>query len=207
MNEIWNNAQNWELNWHGNCVNSYNEERKQLEYASLIGLKTSPTHRTPYTFDLEGKKILDIGSGPYSLLLKCRNFDAYTTVADPLMSSFPTWVRQRYQEHGLLMASCPAEELDKVLSADKFDEVWFYNVLEHTYNPEKIVKNALALGKIVRVFEWLNTPPNIGHPQTLTQENLDKWLGGVGKITKHQRGNIVATSYSGIFKGDLYEEA
>ena len=202
MNKTWNTAQEWELDWHGSCVNSFNEERKQLEYAELMGLKRSPTHKTPYTFDLHGKQILDVGSGPYSLLLKCRNFVG-STVTDPLMDKFPEWVRQRYKEHGLQTENVPGENI-KIEGS--YSEVWIYNVLEHTYNPEKIIKNAKAAGKIIRIFEWLDTPPNIGHPQVLRAEKLDKWLGGEGKVTEHKRGNTIAKSYSGVFKGDHYEE-
>jgi len=202
MDKTWKKAQEWELDWHGDCVNSFNEEKKQLEYASLMGLKTSPTHKTPYTFDMEGKTVLDIGGGAYSLLLKCRNLGE-SCVIDPLMNKYPHWVKDRYEIHGLKHTSVTGEnfEFNKV-----FDEVWFYNVLEHVYDPKKIIDNAKKYGKIVRVFEWLNTPPNIGHPQVLKSDKLDKWLGGEGKITEHKRGNTIATSYSGIFKGDNYEE-
>lgn len=202
MSDTWEKAQAWEREWHGSCVNSYNEERKQLEYAALMGLETTPTHKTPYNFDMEGKSILDLGGGAYSLLLKCVNFSE-AVVVDPLISKHPSWVRERYHNHGVMAISLPAEE---VKPSHIYDEVWFYNVLEHVYDPKAIVKNALKYGKIVRCFEWLDTPPNIGHPQTLTEENMNKWLGGEGKITLHKRGNTTAKSYSGIFKGKHYEE-
>jgi len=74
MQEIWQKAQKWEQEWHKNCVNSLNEEQKQIIYARKMGLVLSPTPKTPFNFDLKGKSILDIGGGPYSLLLKCVNF-------------------------------------------------------------------------------------------------------------------------------------
>lgn len=202
MDETWEKAQEWEASWHGTAVNSFNEELKQLEYAKLMGLKTSPTHKTPYNFDLGGKSILDIGGGAYSLLLKCENFSK-AVVVDPLMKKFPQWVRDRYEAHNLEHHDLPGEEL---LGKTIFDEVWFYNVLEHTYNPELICKNARKLGKAVRVFEWLDTPANIGHPQTLTEEKMDEWLGGKGKVQIIKRGGAVGKAYSGVFKGDSYEE-
>lgn len=201
---MWKKAQAWEKDWHGTCVNSLNEELKQLEYAKLMGLETSPTHKTPYNFDLKGKSVLDIGGGAYSLLLKCVNFNK-SVVADPLMGKYPEWVRDRYKTHNINVTSDLGEKLG-YFKEGFFDEVWFYNVLEHVYDPKKVVDHALRLGKIVRVFEWLNTPPNIGHPQTLTEEKMNKWLGGEGKITNTQRGKTVATSYSGIFKGKHYEK-
>lgn len=202
MNDTWNKAQEWEREWHSTCINSIGEELKQLVYAEHMGLVRTPNPKTPYSFNLQGKSILDIGSGPYSLLLKCENF-SQSVVIDPLMDKFPDWVRKRYETHGLKFASSPGEsfEFNKV-----FDEVWFYNVLEHTFNPEKICQNARKHGKIVRVFEWLDTRSNIGHPQTLTEQNLNGWLGGEGKVHFVDRNGASGKCYSGIFKGDHYEE-
>lgn len=202
MNKKWIEAQAWELDWHSNSVNSFGEELKQLEYAKLMGLNLSPTNKTPYSFDLQGKSVLDLGSGPYSLLLKCRNLGD-SLVSDPLMDSFPQWVRDRYKAHGLTTNSLPAEE---IIVEKPFDCVLFYNVLEHTYDPEKIVKNAMKAGKIVRCFEWLDTRSNIGHPQTLTEENMNKWFGQEGKVQSINRGGANGRCYSGIFRGESYEE-
>lgn len=204
MNKTWQDAQNWELDWHGNSVNSLGEELKQLVYAEKMGLKLSPTNKTPYSFDLQGKSVLDLGSGPYSLLLKCRNLGP-SYVIDPLMGKFPDWIKDRYLVHGLSTVSLPAEEV-RDLDLD-FDETWFYNVLEHTYDPERIVKNAMKLGKIVRCFEWLDTRSNIGHPQTLTEENMNKWFGQEGKVGTVSRNGAVGKCYYGVFKGDNYESS
>ncbi len=199
----WEKAQKWEKEWHGNCVNSFNEEAKQLQYAKLMGLVPTPTHRTPHNFDLQGKSILDIGGGAYSLLLKCTNFKT-AVVSDPLMDKFPQWVRDRYRANKIAGMNLSGEEIED--DGSVFDEVWIYNVLEHVLDPHKIIKNAYKISKIIRLYEWLNTPPNIGHPQTLRKGKMDKWLKGEGKITKHPRGNTIATSYSGVFRGKHYEE-
>lgn len=201
MNEEWEKAQKWELDWHDNCINSYYEEQKQLIYAEKMGLIRSPTPKTPYNFDLKGKSIIDIGSGPYSLLFKCQNIGEALAV-DPLMDSFPGWVKEKYISHNIKPMTKPAEELNTDLL---FDEAWIYNVLEHTYNPEKIVKNALAVSKVVRVFEWLDTPKSEGHPQTLREEDLNKWLGGEGKVETINRGGTKGKCYYGVFKGAHYE--
>ena len=202
MDKTWKKAQEWEHKWHSTCVNSINEELKQLIYAELMGLKRTPNSKTPYSFDLGGKSILDIGSGAYSLLLKCENFGK-STVVDPLMNKYPHWVKDRYEIHGLKHTSVTGEnfEFNKV-----FDEVWFYNVLEHVYDPKKIIDNAKRLGKIVRVFEWLDTKQSIGHLQLLTESKMNKWLNGNGKVQKINKNGAVGKCYSGIFRGDHYEE-
>lgn len=200
--EIWDKAQAWEAQWHHTCINSFNEERKQLEYARLMGLQFVPTNKTPYNFDLKGKSILDIGGGAYSLLLKCTNFSR-AVVADPLMNKYPSWVRQRYTTHSVEILERPGEKLD---SDTLFDEVWFYNVLEHTYNPKLIARNALQLGKIVRVFEWIDTSISAGHIQTLTEKNMNKWLEGEGRVKNINKNGAHGKAYFGIFKGKTYEE-
>lgn len=204
--QVWNEAQEWEADWHGNCINSLNEELKQIVYAEKMGLFRTPTPKTPYNYDLEEKSILDIGGGAYSLLLKCVNFsDAY--VADPLVKKYPDWVIKRYNSMGIVAVGVSGEDLlDKINEKKIFDEVWIYNVLEHVKDPKKIIKNALAVGNIVRIFEWIETRTNIGHPQTLHQIELDKWLGGEGKVEKVSRNGAVGLAYFGVFKGDHYKE-
>lgn len=202
MQTLWENAQDWELLWHGNCVNSLNEELKQLVYAEKMGLVRKPTPKTPYNFDLEGASVLDIGGGAYSMLLKCVNFKD-SCVVDPLMDKYPQWVRDRYAVMGI-NTSCSKGE-DIAFDPPKcWDECWIYNVLEHCEDPSKVASNARKFGKIVRVFEWVNTAINTGHLHTLTKENLDAWFGGEGKVEQVNRNGAVGTAYFGIFKGDHF---
>ena len=200
----WKSAQKWELNWHSNCVNSFHEEEKQLVYAEKMGLVRKPTPKTPYNFDLEGKNILDIGGGAYSLLLKCVDY-SMCCVADPLMDKYPEWVILRYKEAFISPLAIKGEDILKHnFGSVVFDEVWIYNVLEHCENPEKVIKNARKLGKIVRLFEWVETRINEGHIHSLSVLDLNKWLGGDGKVELIKRGGAVGKAYYGIFKGDDY---
>lgn len=196
MNEQWKTAQKWEQEWHGNCVNSINEELKQFVYMKRMGMKFTPNAKTPYEIDLEGKSILDIGGGAYSLLLKSVNFSR-GVVVEPI--EHPEWVLKRYEAHNVEFVNKPAEELDNLSEDVKFDEVWMYNVLQHTMNPEKIIKNARKLGKLIRIFEWIDTPVNIGHIHTLRAEKLDLWLGGEGKATDINEMGCKGRCYYGVF--------
>jgi len=209
----WKLAQAWELDWHGNCINSFHEEEKQLVYAEKMGLIRTPLPKTPYNFDLEGKSILDIGGGAYSLLLKCVNYavcDEVTVpvknaewckVIDPLMAKYPRWVRDRYSTAHIHISD---EVGESIIGKMIFDEVWIYNVLEHTKEPKKVIENALELGNIVRIFEWVGTTTNIGHPHSLNKKQLDKWLGGEGKVENISHNGAVGTAYYGIFVGDKF---
>lgn len=206
MNETWKKAQEWELNWHSNCSNSLYEEEKQIVYAEKMGLIKTPTPKTPYVFDLEGKSVLDIGGGAYSLLLKCVNFrNSY--VIDPLMDKYPSWVGYRYRMLDIMMLVSTGEEVtEQFPDGEKFDEVWIYNVLEHTYDPKKIIENALELGNIVRIFEWIETRLGIndGHIHSFTESQLNEWLGGEGKVEVLNRSGAKGKAYYGVFKGNNY---
>lgn len=191
----WSEHQDWERRWWGDCLNTYGEETKQLQYAKRMGLKAFHDSQGVH-FDLAGQSVLDLGGGPVSLLLKCvRGHDL--TVVDPC--EYPFWTRARYQEAGITYLQRPAEEFT---SAILFDECWMYNVLQHTEDPEAICRVARAAGRIVRVFDWLEIGVAPGHPQNLTEAAMNRWLGGEGKVVPADRGQ----EYFGVFKGDHYVE-
>lgn len=194
----WNEDQEWEREWHGNCVNSLNEELKQLVYAKRLGLRMEHDGKTPYSFDLRRVSVLDIGGGPYSLLLKCHNFTK-ALVADPC--AYPDWVYERYKAMGINFVMVPGEELPDL---GIYDEVWIYNVLQHTMDPGKIISNARKLGKMIRVFEWIENGISVGHPQNLTEKDMNEWLGGYGKVEHLNESGCVGLGYYGIFKGDHF---
>lgn len=190
----WNEDSIWEKVWWGNCSNTYGEEEKQLVYAEKMGIKTYHNGNSPYNFAVSGK-ILDIGGGPVSMLLKCPN--AQGTVYDPC--DYPDWIADRYHVAGIFYDKRRGEDINQT----GFDEVWFYNVLQHTEDPEKICKNALKAGKLVRVFEWIENGISKGHPHNLTEKGLNEWLEGVGKVEKLNTPTCKGLAYYGIFKGVL----
>lgn len=188
----WEEAQAWEADWWGNCLNTYGEEHKQLVYARKMGLELSPTPKTRYSFDLKGISVLDIGGGPVSLLLKCRN-RGKCIVVDPL--PIPEWAILRYEAADIVFSPLPAEVLDE----KDFDEVWIYNVLEHTQDPRKIIQNAKRAGKLIRVFQWLDTHIVPGHIHTITEEQMNEWLGGEGRVEVLNQNECRGKAYYGVF--------
>lgn len=196
----WKEHQEWEKSWHGNCVNSFNEERKQLVYAEKMGLRYEPDSKTPFRFNLNEKSVLDIGGGPYSLLLKCFNFSK-AVVLDP--TKYPDWVYSRYDSANIEYTSSKGEELE--LISYIFDEVWIYNVLQHTEDPEKIIANAKNISKIIRVCEWVETKKTLGHPHSFTKEQFDELFGGIGKTELLTKDGCNGKVYFGIFKGNHYD--
>jgi 2-polyprenyl-3-methyl-5-hydroxy-6-metoxy-1,4-benzoquinol methylase len=196
--QTWREAQEWEKQWHGNCVNSYNEETKQYIYARLMGLDV---YKTNYfgqmAWDFGDKSILDVGCGPYSLLMKS-NANLKVGI-DPC--SYPEWVRMRYEAADVTFIQVAGEEWE---TDEIFDEVLIYNCLQHTINPKKIIENVLACSKIVRIFEWVEQGVSDGHLHDLHANELDEWLGGSGKTEYINIGPCVGMAYWGIFKGRHY---
>jgi len=196
MTESWRDTTEWERKWWGSCANTLGEEWKQLAYAKRMGLVRFHDGKSPFNFDLGGRSVLDIGGGPCSILLKCVNVQG--EVADPCQ--YPAWVEQRYASAGIRSSGFKGEDLGT--RAGAFDEVWIYNVLQHVEDPGKIIANARRLGKIIRLFEWIDTGIAPGHPHNLTEAWLNEQLGGEGKVEESDEHTAVGRCYYGIFKGD-----
>ncbi len=157
----------FERSYWGDCCNTFDEERKQFTYAKYMGLKEAG----PYAFDVEGKSVLDIGGGPVSLLLKCKNLH-HGLVVDPI--AYPQWTIDRYKAKNIRVLQARGEEL--TYSESLFDEVWIYNCLQHVDDIEKLLRNALSRASLLRFFEWVDIPPHEGHPQMLTSGLLEELL-------------------------------
>lgn len=183
------NEKDYELSFWGDCTNTYVEETKQWVYARLMGIR-----REHWSLRVYGASIIDIGGGPVSMLLKCHDLGR-AMIVDPLIADYPSWVWHRYRQLGISLAHQRGEDIRDGGDFASFDEAWIYNVLQHTDDPALVVKNALAVCRRLRIFEWVNVPPCEGHPHELTEVGLNDWLG--------TSGNVVPLSYEGCF-GDAY---
>ena len=191
---MWNEAQKWESDWWGDCISTeFGEEVKQIEYAKLMGLEFFHDGKSSFNIDCHNKSIVDIGGGPCSLLLKTRNASR-KVVVEPM--DLPSWVLERYKTAGIEVIEQKGEDIQ----LEGFDEAWIYNVLAHTEDPEKIIKNAKKAARVVRIFEWIDIPVCPGHPQSLTKEKLDSWLGITGntQILSDREKCLTGRCYYGI---------
>lgn len=185
--------QAYERDWWGDCLNTFSEEAKQITYAHRMGLVNTPTNARWPVYDLGGRSVLDLGGGPSSLLLKCVN-RGRCAVVDPC--PYPAWTRRRYAHAGITLFEQPAENY---LSRQGFDEVWIYNVLQHVENPEQVIACAHQHGDRLRIFEWIDIPPTLGHPHMLTKDLLDEWIGGDGQVAHVDENSAVGLAYFGDF--------
>lgn len=193
----WKEAQKWEKEWHGDCVNSFHEERKQFVYANRMGLdefKYDDFGRINYNFG--DRTVIDIGGGPYSLLLK--SSAKFRTVVDPCQ--YPDWVLARYKETGIYFCKVPAETINIFdLKVKQYDIALIYNCLQHVIDPEKIIANVRKIAKEIRIFEWIDHGVSAGHLHNLKEDKLNLWLHGRGKVEQVNEIGCRGKAYYGIF--------
>jgi hypothetical protein len=184
----WMDEQHWEMAWWGDCTNTFGEEAKQISYAHRMGLVNDPVGEHWPGYDLAGKSVLDLGGGPTSLLLKCRN-GGRRAVVDP--GDYPRWTLERYLFAGIEVYREMAEHTLMIAAFDDqhFDEVWIYNCLQHVENPAAILAAASELSSVLRIFEWLDIPACPGHPWELKETQLDAWIGDKGSTEVMQGEN------------------
>lgn len=186
-------AQEWESAWWGDCTKTFGEEAKQITYARLMGLHYYEDEGRWPVYDLEGRSVLDLGGGPVSILLKTVN-GRRRTVVDPCR--FPRWVQRRYAAADIRFVEQPAEEYE---NAQRFDEAWIYNVLQHVIDPAEVIKTARSCANRIRIFEWIEKETNVGHPHTLYAHDLNQWLGGVGSVGVVNENGCYGLAYWGVF--------
>jgi len=197
----WDDDQEWERNWWGDCTHTYAEEMKHIAYSKQMGLEIIVGRGQWPVWDIEGKNVLDIGGGPVSMLLKAYNRGPHCIVADPC--AYPDWVHQRYSIANITYIRAAGEDLDQWEFPEELDEVWIYNVLQHTQDPEQIIANAWKMAPVIRMFEWIDIPPHKGHPHELKKVLLDYWLGGDGQTLWHNNENndgMTGHGYGGRFE-------
>lgn len=163
--------QSFERGWWGDCRSTFSEEFKQLTYARLMGMSAFNDGGTWPLYDMDSRSVIDIGGGPVSMLLKCRNLGA-GLVVDPC--EYPAWTRARYTAAGIEVAVIAAEDYR---DAAFYDESWCYNVLQHTIDPAAVIATARAQSGMLRIFEWVGFKPHQGHPHELSVPRLLDWIG------------------------------
>jgi hypothetical protein len=174
----------FESAYWGDCCNTFDEDQKHYVYARYMGLK-----QVGYSFDVAGARIIDIGGGPTSMLLKTISLAPRSLVVDPL--HYPDWTYDRYSSKGIDSLVVRGEDIYE----EGYDEAWIYNCLQHTDDPDRIIKNALNAAKTIRLFEWIDIPPHDGHPIELTKERLDAWIGKEGQTIQLAESGCFGRAY------------
>lgn len=190
----WEQDQEWERAWHKDCANSFAEEAKQYDYATKMGLDLYAYYENERKgFNFKDFTIVDIGGGPYSILLKSQA--ARRVVVDPCQ--YPHWTKVRYKECEIELHQVAGEDMK---FRTKFDIALIYNVLQHVKDPKQVIEKARYYSKVIYIFEWLEVEPTNGHPHMLKEKELNEWLGGFGRVEHNPQGAWKGISYAGVFK-------
>lgn len=194
MTQEWQDANKWEQGWWSDCCNTYEEERKQQTYMDRMGMVAGARNGMSPVYNFMNKRVLDMGGGPCSVLLKGINI-RMGVIVDPCL--YPDWVKARYDTAHIEFQQVRGEDVD--YPAHTFDVGIMYNVLQHTEDPERVVQNMRRCCDLIRVYEWINVPISPGHIHTLTESNMNEWLGGKG----YTEQIFDTLAYFGVFVGGL----
>lgn len=190
--------QDFETSWWGNCAMTFSEENKQIVYMSMMGVVQVNLGEVWPVYLGGGRRIIDVGGGPVSPLLKTVQLRHGSMVLDP--GEYPEWTRLRYESAGIEVVRERAEDWLHAAPAQSYDECWMMNCLQHTVDPERIVAGMRSAARTIRVFEWIETAPVLGHPHQLHAADLDSWLGSTGHSEVLNRNGCNGLSYSGVFR-------
>ncbi len=214
--ETWQqDIQSFEAEWWGDCANTYGEESKQIAYARVMGLDPGTWQGGDHwpIWDFTGlERIVDVGGGPSSMLLKAKlpkGAGIGAVVVDPC--PYPDWVRARYTAHGIGTWIMPAEDYLPGCADDQFDLILCYNVLQHTLDPELICKEMARVATEVRLFEWVDLPAHPGHPHELHADLISEWLDSTEgrhvwldeqyqEVDEHSDSPVRQHGWGGVFR-------
>lgn len=156
--ERWNDAQLGE-------VNRYDYENKE-NYKNSAYIILRDHFQIDPEIDLVGKKVLESGGGCYPAVYFCKGLKKAVNV-EPLYDKFPDHIKTLLTDAKIECISTGFEDHKGRL---KFDEVWFFNVLQHVRDPYMQIENAKNISNVVRVFEPIDTAINNEHPHSFSIE-------------------------------------
>ena len=134
-----------------------------------------------YKKDFKDKVIVQVGAGPRGSILNTKGNFKRGIVVEPFIDRWPPEIRKDYEDIGVEIIDAPYEDLD---IEEKVDETWFFNVVQHVFDPKEQLELAKNSSKIVRVFESIGSVTDVAHPHFITPETFTDVLGNFGKIYK-----------------------
>lgn len=147
-----------------------------------------------YENDFNDKVIVQVGAGPRGSITSTNGNFKRGVVVEPLIDRWPADIREDYEKIGIEIVSDPYENLDIELD---IDETWFFNVVQHVFDPKEQLELAKKTSKVIRVFEPIGTGTDTAHPHYITKETFTDVLGDFGQIFK-------GGTEDGFFSCDCY---
>ena len=134
-----------------------------------------------YKKDFKDKVIVQVGAGPRGSILSTEGNFKRGLIVEPLIDRWPSDIREDYEKVGIEIIAAPYEDLD---IDEQVDETWFFNVVQHVFDPKEQLELAKKTSKVVRVFESIGSVTDTAHPHYITKETFTDVLGDFGQIYK-----------------------
>jgi len=134
-----------------------------------------------YKKDFKDKVIVQVGAGPRGSILSTEGNFKRGLIVEPLIDRWPSNIREDYEKVGIEIIAAPYEDLD---IDEQVDETWFFNVVQHVFDPKEQLELAKKTSKVVRVFESIGSVTDTAHPHYITKETFTDVLGDFGQIYK-----------------------
>ena len=144
--------------------------------------------------DFKDKVIVEVGAGPRGSILHTKGNFKRGVIVEPLIDRWPAEIRKDYEDIGVEIVVAPYEDLE---IDEEVDETWFFNVVQHVFDPKEQLELAKKTSKTIRVFERIGRLTDIAHPHYITKETFTDVLGDFGKIFK-------GGTEDGFFSCDCY---
>tara|TARA_A100001515_G_scaffold76362_1_gene60707 strand:+ start:76 stop:675 length:600 start_codon:yes stop_codon:yes gene_type:complete len=132
-----------------------------------------------YKKDFKDKVIVQVGAGPRGSILSTEGAFKRGIVIEPLIDRWPTNIREDYEKVNIEIIGAAYEDLD---IDEQVDETWFFNVVQHVFDPKEQLELAKKTSKVIRVFEPIGTGTDTAHPHYITKETFTDVLGNFGQI-------------------------
>ena len=144
--------------------------------------------------DFKDKVIVEVGAGPRGSILYTKGNFKRGIIIEPLIDRWPAEIRKDYEDIGVEIIVAAYEDLD---IDEQVDETWFFNVVQHVFDPKEQLELAKKTSKVIRVFEPIGTGTDTAHPHYITEETFTDVLGNFGQIFK-------GGTEDGFFSCDCY---
>ena len=147
-----------------------------------------------YENDFKNKIIVQVGAGPRGSIISTNGNFERGIVIEPLVDRWPKNIREDYEKLGIEIVAEPYEDLD---IDEEIDETWFFNVVQHVFDPKEQLELAKKTSKVIRIFEPIGVGTDTAHPHYITKETFTDVLGDFGSIFK-------GGTEAGFFSCDCY---
>lgn len=142
----WDKELSLKGDYASNILARLTPEKMIDEYPTLFEKYRGKISRT-------GAKVLDVGSGPLSLLAYGYYQKLYELdCVDPLADKYLELLAKYDYRIDYRLIQCPGETLSTVFAENAYDIVWMHNALDHSQDPEIVVKE---LAKVLRPGGYL----------------------------------------------------